>query len=451
MIETQATRRFRLRTKSLYLTYPQCSVTPETCMREILLYFAQNELEWAVVGTEKHQDGSDHLHCAIKLKIAYETYHADCLDLLVGKHGNYQSARNLPKVVQYCIKDGNYVEENIDAVQYLDLIRRKKSSKAAIIAKHIIEDDKTVHELVLEFPGYALMHLGKMQTFKQYADLYRCEDKEEWGGAYVDYTGNVDDVSVANWLNLNIKSERCFKQTQLYIKANSGLGKTHLINELEKKLRIYYLPNEKYYDHYEDGCYDLIVLDEFKGQTSITFLNKLLEGSTMPIPKKGAQTVKRDNLPVMILSQYTLEEAYGSAMDYQARMAINNRTLVIQPSVRFNIHIHNKIDYDVLTGNVIDIDQLTESHSWDQFDETAEIMLQMEDPTVGVVPTNASQTEVHRLQQQRKQLNENGNWGRIDECDYFMDLTDEPYTGGDFDVFCEKMREEDYYGNSNFY
>ena len=55
---------------------------------------------------------------------------------------------------------------------------------------------------------------------------------------------------------------------------------------------------------------DLCVLDEFRAQKTVQFLNHFLDGSHMPLRQKGRQTLKTDNLPCIILSNFSLEECY---------------------------------------------------------------------------------------------------------------------------------------------
>lgn len=59
--------------------------------------------------------------------------------------------------------------------------------------------------------------------------------------------------------------------------------------------------------------FKLTVLDEFKATKTIQWLNQWLQGSPMPIRKKGSQSIKTDNLPVIILSNYSIEECYSKA------------------------------------------------------------------------------------------------------------------------------------------
>ena len=59
-----------------------------------------------------------------------------------------------------------------------------------------------------------------------------------------------------------------------------------MISNLERwfKLRVYWWPkDETWWDGYEDGAYDLIVLDEFKSQKKITDLNPILSGDPIPL------------------------------------------------------------------------------------------------------------------------------------------------------------------------
>jgi len=87
-----------------------------------------------------------------------------------------------------------------------------------------------------------------------------------------------------------------------------------MISNLERwfKLRVYWWPkDEHWWDGYEDGAYDLIVLDEFKSQKKITDLNPILSGDPIPLSRRrSAPILKRDNLPVIILSNFSPEECY---------------------------------------------------------------------------------------------------------------------------------------------
>jgi len=88
-----------------------------------------------------------------------------------------------------------------------------------------------------------------------------------------------------------------------------------MIMMLEKAydLQVYYWPKEEvWWDAYSDGAYDLIVLDEFHSQKTITQLNPILSGDPTPLSRRcSAPLTKRDNLPVIIMSNYLPEECFS--------------------------------------------------------------------------------------------------------------------------------------------
>lgn len=73
-------------------------------------------IEKYLIASEKHKDGSDHLHVYLKLEKKKHVRDVNFFDLDNQKfHGNYQSCRNAEAVVKYCKKDGNYVS-NFDLI-----------------------------------------------------------------------------------------------------------------------------------------------------------------------------------------------------------------------------------------------------------------------------------------------------------------------------------------------
>ncbi len=314
---------FRLSTKNLFLTYPQCTRDKDIVSTRITEFFEEN-LAWCVVATEQHKDGTPHLHCIIALKERIETRRPDYFDFLTGKHGNYQGCRNVGNTLAYVVKDNDYIQVNINVEEYLRLRKAKKSTKSAIIAEYIIAGDKTLKEIMVEYPGFVMMHQRQIMDFRALVSVINKPKKKDWIGASVLCTDNDKDGDIARWLNKNIKQKRKFKQEQLYIWGETNIGKTSLIEQLSEYLNIYYLPAEDFYDTYLDDSYDLVVMDEFKGQKRVSFLNQFLQGSTMPLPKKGSQYVKCQNLPCIFLSNYSLRNAYKN-IDYTSTCAFESR------------------------------------------------------------------------------------------------------------------------------
>lgn len=95
---------FRLSTKNLFLTYPQCNGSREGLVALLQQKLGGWGIEWYIVAQEQHADGHNHLHAAIGLTRKCDIRNPNALDY-EGSHGNYQSARDPAATVRYCQKD----------------------------------------------------------------------------------------------------------------------------------------------------------------------------------------------------------------------------------------------------------------------------------------------------------------------------------------------------------
>lgn len=107
-------QRFRLRSKKLFLTYPQCTVDPSEALRQLS---AAVSATGHVIAREKHADGNSHLHVYLEADNPMEVNSSDALDLTDSTgtkyHGNYQSVRSRSAVLKYVTKDGEFIT-NLD-------------------------------------------------------------------------------------------------------------------------------------------------------------------------------------------------------------------------------------------------------------------------------------------------------------------------------------------------
>ncbi|QDJ95277.1 replication-associated protein [Capybara virus 35_cap1_1079] len=298
---------FRQQGKSFILTFPQCAEKKEVAAERIEQKFGSS-LKGYVVCEEAHKDGTPHLH--VFLQFTEKLRHSDknYFDFIGGKHGSYEVARNVRKSVEYVTKSGNYVAKGVD----VESIRKKKSPMSAQVAESIMSG-KSLSDINKENPGYVMMNKRKIEEYESWV---KCEQskkqKVDWVPPSVE--GLTDsNLQIAKWICSNIRQNRAFKAPQLYIHGPRNLGKTSLVEWLERSLSVYHMPTtEEFYDHYSDD-YDLVVIDEFKGQKTLQFMNQFLQGSPMTIRKKGSQSMKYKNLPVVILSNYSLNECYPKA------------------------------------------------------------------------------------------------------------------------------------------
>lgn len=333
---------FRLQAKRLFLTYPQCAISKELAQENLNIHFPN--LTWYIIAEEQHKDGTPHLHIALesedKLHLS-GVKGTKILDALVacsshpnGKHGNYQAMKSVKGSVEYLIKDNSYLVHGINPEEVL----RKQSSKnpefKTVVQKmlegctptQILQEHPTCYAArrknILDF-HFDLTQLKKstMPTTR----LCRTLPKD----LMVDTTYGL---RLTTWLNKNLSSQadpRVFKQEQLWLYGPSNVGKTSILNELGKHLRIYHIPAKDYYCEWTDENYDLAALDEYTGSKTLGFLNSWLEGSPLPLDQKNKPNyVKKFNIPTIICSNLSPDQIYAKCKDVQLT-ALKNRLEII--------------------------------------------------------------------------------------------------------------------------
>lgn len=104
---------------------------------------------------------------------------------------------------------------------------------------------------------------------------------------------------------------------------------------------MYEAPYEDWNDNYEDGMFDLIIFDEFKGQKAIYDMNLLTDGYVTPLKRRGKNPyLKKDKLPVIVCSNFSAGEAYKKA-DEMSRRAFVSRYTEVYMDDSFSIIITN--------------------------------------------------------------------------------------------------------------
>jgi len=163
-------KKLRLKAKNLYLTSPQCSVSKEDVMTKIKTKWP--DLVFAVVGRENHEDGNPHLHCLISLPARFRTRNASALDELTGQHGNYQSARDVQRVMRYVTKDEDFVSYKVEVDLFLNAKEAKTTSKIAI-ATALIKEGATMEKLFEEVPTCFVLHKRKLEETIAWVSMKR--------------------------------------------------------------------------------------------------------------------------------------------------------------------------------------------------------------------------------------------------------------------------------------
>lgn len=336
--------KFRLCSKKFFLTFPQNATAKEVAKDVILASYPATV--WFMICQEKHQDGELHLHIGIEFASKLDTRLSSYFDSIGGgKHGNYQGMRSVSGTLKYLKKSdpeplihGTVPEPNAEG---------KGSKKGDAIAV-LMNEGASLEDVFAQEPGYFLMHKRKIEDLQGWLAVKKMkENLEAFPGRFV-YMGQcLQTTAIVEWLNGNLfKDARPFKAPQLYVYGAAGSRKTSLVTMLERWARVYWVPNdEEFYDFYSDTDYDLIVFDEFKLQKKLQWLNKFIEGAPCPIRKKGvAAVMKRKNLPVIFLSNYSTEELLKDKDDWNL---FNARVL--------SIGLYNPIDIPNIYAEAITV------------------------------------------------------------------------------------------------
>lgn len=309
---------FRLHGKHLFLTYPQCSIT--TVDAEAALRGKLKHYKWSVIAREKHADGHPHLHAFVCLGQPCNFTSPTCLDLLapggISCHGNYQVARDAKASLDYVCKDGD-VEcfgITLDAARASFSAAGRKRNATEVLMDEM-QKGKTLIQAAEAHPEhltFAVLHADRIEKWFTQKILQTLRPSKKFAHAMAVYgQSTAQDLSIANWLNSNLTNRsRPLATKQLWIAGPTCHGKTTLVILLNECFRIYWVPDEDFYDDYFDASYDLIVFDEFKHQKTVQWMNRFVDGQICPLRQKGKQTVKRLNLPVIVLSNFTMRQCY---------------------------------------------------------------------------------------------------------------------------------------------
>lgn len=326
--------KFRIRSKLILLTYPQCTMTKEQAMNNITSYNWGNNKPRFIVAEERHQDGTPHLHVLLSFAQKFSTKKVSMFDFIGNKHPNIQSQKSLQKSVEYVTKDGNYIADGIQVNN-----QKKSTTKLSSQVAELIQSGNTLEKVHEKDPGYYMMNKRKIDEYYEWVQRKKMKPELTWTEISTTQMLGLPDclVKICKWLNKNLFKPRAFGQKECYIHGPTQMGKTTLILSLVKYCRIYQIPlSEDFYDFYEDEDYDLAVLDEFKAQKTIQWLNLWCQGGANNIRKKGRQYIKKKQIPTIILSNYSLEDCYRNSNEDKLE-TIRRRLKIIYVDVQIKL------------------------------------------------------------------------------------------------------------------
>lgn len=333
--EQEKNKEFRLNSQAFLLTWPQTDTTKEDALNSLTSKDWPIPLKWSIVCQESHADGHKHLHAVVCFEEKLRTRCSTFFDFVCNKHPNISGCRSLKRSVQYVAKHGDYITTSDFPKELLS----KNSSKAAAVAGLII-GGSSLREVHDSDPGYFLQNKRKIEEYQAFVEKKMRLRKMQWQLFPLEECGEDPTGLVKQWLNQNLFQNRAYGSQDLFIHGTTGLGKTSLINWLEQYCRIYVIPNEDFFDLYDDDDYDLAVYDEFKASKTVQWMNMWCQSSQMFLKKKGTTgIVKKKHLPTIILSNYSLRDNYHvmSEKNDVALCALERRLLTVHLTSFLNI------------------------------------------------------------------------------------------------------------------
>lgn len=325
--------KFRLQSRKIGLTYPKCPIKMEAMCDHLRIKFAQWQPQLIIVAMEDHKksDGR-HLHAYLRLTLQPNIRRADFFNV-EDYHPNVKVINNEEEWLHYVCKGGN-VFCYPPTWQYQDYVKRKSNhheTRSLRIATDIFEG-ATMSTLRFKYPDFMLLHQKQVHAFwnSHQDDLDESARRLLWSNVrsfevdtpephfgMSDLGACIAQVQlctrIVDWINRNIIEDRYkFRDENLWIYGATGLGKTSIWQLLRSAGCLVHV-----FD-YDSGFWDglstdtqLLVFDEFKGQQSITQMNLTCDGSRTRFNVKGSTLERKKPLPVMVLSNYSIEECYN--------------------------------------------------------------------------------------------------------------------------------------------
>lgn len=249
-------------------------------MLQLLEILQEDRVKYIVVANEDHESGEPHLHAVVRANTKFNIVSANTLDLKQGErvfHGNYQAARSEMSWFKYVIKCGDVCERG-DTAAIRERVEGQGAACKSDQVAEMIQKGASLDDVERDFPGFYMMSKNKITSYFYEVNTRLQKNKlVPWLPIPLDDLSDEEQV-IAVWLNTNMHQPRAPRQKQLYVHGSSGIGKTSIVIELSKFFNVYSMPYEPYFNQWDDKNTDLVILDEFKGQHRLTFMNQFMQG-----------------------------------------------------------------------------------------------------------------------------------------------------------------------------
>lgn len=320
---------YRFKAKCVFLTYPQCPLAKEDALRALRAKLGEEDGTHYLIGQEKHQDGNTHLHVYVEREKTIDTLNPRYFDIEV-YHPNIEAPRDRTAVKKYVTKED---KEPLVWPSEWNWEEKRKGKWAQ--AAPLLLAGQSAKALLQSMPDFVLGNLKKVQeavafvaNIKRQEEIPPLEAFLTWvppgdiTSTWCDATRTVWNVLRDNLMN------KAFGRKQLYLHGPTGIGKSTFLQHLAACLATYFIPTtEDFYDLWDDELYTLSVMEEFKSQKTIQWLNQWLDGGVLNVKKKGSQALKKNPVPTVVLSNFDINgsDVYPNMQEKVSLMTLRRR------------------------------------------------------------------------------------------------------------------------------
>ena len=250
---------------------------------------AKKDVKAAVIASEKHEDGTPHIHAYVLLHKRF-----NCRDPLFwdlqGYHGNYQKAKSIDSVIRYIKKDGDILE--FGEISWAEKI-----------------DSRQEHR----------RYLGKRLMEEPLEDIVRDDPSLMFG-----LTRLRQDVNT--WKQLSLKPYTAPDCRGIWIYGPSRIGKSHFVRAAETdpvtaKLELYVKAQNKWWDGYEGE--KAVLIDDMDSDCLAHYLKIWADKYACTGEVKGGH-VPLCHERLYVTSNFSIDELFKDLPEV-TREAINRR------------------------------------------------------------------------------------------------------------------------------
>jgi len=306
---------FRLRAKTLWLTYPRCTVPPADALAAL-----RNSSKWDVVEAycvqEEHKDGTPHLHIWCSLRVAFSTSDPKFADFVTGQHGNYAVGKDKANRLKYMQKSKKAEASfGFDVADYLKAQAEHKTTKSDKVVEQL-RAGLGYREVVADAGGFGLLHLKRI---REYADYLAEERKELATRRVLPFALEMVDPDTERRREIRIGFELVpLRMKHWWLVGPTNVGKTHIFEMLKERGVGFEIPANDDWTGYSDQTCQFLHYDEFVGQISWSQMNRLCNGTSMRLHVMGAHIIKNEPKLIVVTSNKHPGQIYKNLSDEQS-------------------------------------------------------------------------------------------------------------------------------------